>query len=491
MENNSDNIFSRLLKSIYAMDPLTSRILLQNQRMAREDAKRQENNFPYLVPSSSIATFGSQPNIHGLAKNIPPLADVSSSLRPAGFKPDVPSSVPSLPIATFGSQQNPLGLGKDIEPLPNAISDLASLQPKQAQLPEPISTVEPQKSVQPQQSVAPNQTAGSQQSFWDHLRSPEFLQRLADYGIGYALSDGTVAQSLASGAMNLRRGDMEREKRGQVNQTVEYLKSKGYSEEEARVMASNPQMLSALLTGDDTPKLLAGHEWYTNPQTGKRGQRPMEGTLQALEYNQKEKEIEEWEINKRNAADIAAKEIDNIMGTVNDALQLIDANPNKVAGIVGAIGQYVPGSDAKSLRTKFKQLEGGVFTRVIEAIKKQSDGGKLGVGPLSNEESARLVASYGSLDISDKPEELHKTLLKIKDMFDLFKRLNNEEIYRLSNGMKVSRRLNPSAQYSNQSISQGGRANIPKMSMQEGIDRDDITVFIDVATGKRIEKEEY
>ncbi|WP_447582409.1 hypothetical protein ACRPOS_004950 [Bartonella heixiaziensis] len=226
---------------------MTSRILMQNQRMAREDAKQQENNFSYLIPSSSIATFGSQPNIHGLAKNIPPLPDVSSSLRPAGFKPDVPSSVPSLPIATFGSQQNPLGFGKDIEPLPNAISDLASLQPKQAQLPEPISTVEPQKSVQAQEGVVPNQTAGSQQSFWDHLRSPEFLQRLADYGIGYALSDGTIAQSLASGAMNLRRGDMEREQRKQVNQTIEYLKSKGYSEEEARFMAGNKDALNAFL----------------------------------------------------------------------------------------------------------------------------------------------------------------------------------------------------------------------------------------------------
>ncbi|GAA4667047.1 hypothetical protein [Bartonella pachyuromydis] len=484
MENNRDNILSRLLKSMYAMSPLTSRILMQNQRMALEDAKQQANNLPYLTPSFPIATFGSQANPLGLAKNIPPLSDVSSPFRPAGFKPDVPLSAPSLPIATFGSQTNPLGLAKDMEPLPNAISDLASLKQKQAQLPEPISTEEPQKSVQPQQGVIPNQAAGSQQSFWDHLRSREFLERLSDYGIGYALSDGTIAQSLASGAMNLRRGDMEREKRGQVNQTVEYLKSKGYSEEEARVMAQNPQMLSALLTGDDTPKLLAGYEWYTNPQTGKRGQRPMEGTIQELEYNQKKRDIEEWEINKRNAADIAAKEIDNIIGTVNDALQLIDANPDKVAGIIGSLAQLVPGSDAKSLKKKFKQLEGGIFTRVIETIKKQNDNGTVGVGPLSNEESARLVASYGSLDISDNPEELHKTLLKIKDMFDLFKQLNNEEIYRLSNGMEVRRRPNPPAQYYNGSMSQGGGANIPKMNIEEADAKDDIPAFMDSSSGE-------
>ncbi|UNF41259.1 hypothetical protein MNL09_03980 [Bartonella krasnovii] len=339
----------------------------------------------------------------------------------------------------------------------------------------------------PTKPVAPQeQRPEPEPSFWDKLSrfsQSDVSKNIDDFLLGAitASPDSSGWQLFAKGLKNLHEGDKQR---GKVNQTVEYLKSKGYSEEEARVMASNPQMLSALLTGDDTPKLLAGYEWYTNPQTGKRGQRPMEGTLQELEYNQKKKEIEEWEINKRNAADIAAKEIDNIIGTVNDALQLIDANPDKVAGIIGSLAQLVPGSDAKSLKKKFKQLEGGIFTRVIETIKKQSQNGSLGVGPLSNEESARLVASYGSLDISDKPEELHKTLLKIKDMFDLFKRLNNEEIYRLSNGMEVRRRLKPSTQYYNRSMSQGGSANIPKMNIEEADAKDDIPAFMDSSSGE-------
>ncbi|WP_254475219.1 hypothetical protein [Bartonella sp. B1098] len=340
----------------------------------------------------------------------------------------------------------PLGVG-DHSPLPNA-QEFNQLTPI---IEEATST--------PQSQASPVDT----RTGFEKFVQSDFYKKLQDLfsGMSAAPSGGSGWDALASGVKHLNEGDKQR---GQVNQTVEYLKSKGYSEEEAAVMARNPQMLNALLTGGKTPE---GFQSYTNPETGELEYRPVKGSMQELEYNQKKKEIEEWEINKRNAAAIAAKEIDNIMGTVNDALKLIDENPDKVAGIIGSLALLVPGSDANSLKKKFKQLEGGIFTRVIETIKKQSENGSLGVGPLSNEESARLVASYGSLDISDKPEELHKTLLKIKDMFDLFKQLNDEEIYRLSKGMEVRPRSNPSAQYSNQSISQGGGANLPTISSRE------------------------
>ncbi|WP_375682377.1 hypothetical protein [Bartonella sp. AP40SXNS] len=484
MQNSNDNMLSRLLKSMHVMSQYVPRIRFNDL----EDAKQQANNLPYLTPSSPIATFGSQSNPLGLAKNTSPLPDVSSSLRSAGRKPYVPSLVPSLPVATFGSQPNPLGM----EPLPNAIetSDLASLKPKQSQLPEPISSVEPQKSVQPQQSTVPHQDTGSQQSFWDYLRSPEFLQRLSDYGIGYALSDGTIAQSLANAAMNLRRGDMEREKRGQVNQTVEYLKSKGYSEEEAAIMARNPQMLSAMLTGGDTPKLPLGHQWYINPETGEREARPIKGSLQELEYNQKKRDIEEWETNKREYVKEVALEIDNTMGAVNHAIKLIESDPDWVAGKGGTVTQIFPGSDAKTLKYLFTQIQGGVFKRVIASIKKQSKNGTVGVGPLSEKESQWLVSSYGTLDISDKPEVLHTRLLNIKKMLAHFQEFNNEEIYRLSHGLEVKeRKKDPSQSFTNGLVSQGGSENIPKMSLEEASIKDNVLYFVDSSSGEFLVKE--
>ncbi|WP_254493139.1 hypothetical protein [Bartonella sp. B1099] len=364
---------------------------------------------------------------------------------------------PFMPSTALKTEM-PLGVGNH-PPMPNPLEEsLQELTPKvdvpQTQPLPPTSQTPPSEPTDLEKFL--------QSNTYKFFQSDAY-KKLQDLfaGMSAAPSGGSGWDALASGVKHLNEGDKQR---GQVNQTVEYLKSKGYSEEEAAVMARNPQMLSALLTGGKTPE---GFQSYTNPETGELEYRPVKGSMQELEYNQKKKEIEEWEINKRNAAAIAAKEIDNIMGTVNDALKLIDENPDKVAGIIGSLALLVPGSDANSLKKKFKQLEGGIFTRVIETIKKQSENGSLGVGPLSNEESARLVASYGSLDISDKPEELHKTLLKIKDMFDLFKQLNDEEIYRLSKGMEVRPRSNPSAQYSNQSISQGGGANLPTISSRE------------------------
>lgn len=71
--------------------------------------------------------------------------------------------------------------------------------------------------------------------------------------------------------------------------------------------------------------------------------------------------------------------------------------------------------------------------------KKQSKNGSVGVGPLSEAESKWLVSSYGTLDISDKPEVLYKTLSNIKKMLGHFQELNEEEIYRLSHGLEVKK----------------------------------------------------
>ncbi len=462
MQNSNDNMLSRLIKSMYAMDPFASRILMQNQRM--ENAQQQANNLPYLIPSSSVPTFGSQSNPLGLSKDMEPLPDVSSSLRSAGRKPYVPSSVPSLPVATFGSQPNPLG----IEPLPNAIetSDLASLKPKQSQLPEPISSVEPQKSVQPQQSTVPHQDTGSQQSFWDYLRSPEFLQRLSDYGIGYALSDGTIAQSLANAAMNLRRGDMEREKRGQVNQTVEYLKSKGYSEEEAAIMARNPQMLSAMLTGGDTPKLSQGFQWYTNPETGEREMRPVKGSPQELEYNQKLQAQKEWEGRRIKNMFTTKQQLRAGLNDLKAAFNLLQKG--SATGFKGWFTKKAGGSDGYNLDKLLEGIRGGVLRTVFENLKSMSPSGTVGTGPISNFESQALSSMFGSLDVGRDKEGLERTLKVIKTAFDFFNRHNDLQLYNALTGQPIDTPREISDKYFVDSpMSQGDWANAPVVNNTE------------------------
>ncbi|WP_375627702.1 MULTISPECIES: hypothetical protein [unclassified Bartonella] len=336
------------------------------------------------------------------------------------------------------------------------------------------------------------QNSKPEPSFWDKLSrfsQSDVSKNIDDFLMGAitASPDSSGWQLFAKGLKNLHEGDKQR---GQVNQTVEYLKSKGYSEEEAAVMARNPQMLSALLTGGDTPKLPLGHQWYINPETGEREARPIKGSLQELEYNQKKRDIEEWETNKREYVKEVALEIDNTMGAVNHAIKLIESNPDWVAGKGGTVTQIFPGSDAKTLKYLFTQIQGGVFKRVIASIKKQSKNGTVGVGPLSENESKWLVSSYGTLDISDKPEVLHTRLLNIKKMLAHFQEFNDEEIYRLSHGLEVKeRKKDPSQSFTNGLVSQGGSENIPKMSLEEASIKDNVLYFVDSSSGEFLVKE--
>ncbi|WP_375664660.1 hypothetical protein [Bartonella sp. CL162QHHD] len=336
------------------------------------------------------------------------------------------------------------------------------------------------------------QNSKPEPSFWDKLSrfsQSDVSKNIDDFLMGAitASPNSSGWQLFAKGLKNLHEGDKQR---GQVNQTVEYLKSKGYSEEEAAVMARNPQMLSALLTGGDTPKLPLGHQWYINPETGEREARPIKGSLQELEYNQKKRDIEEWETNKREYVKEVALEIDNTMGAVNHAIKLIESNPDWVAGKGGTVTQIFPGSDAKTLKYLFTQIQGGVFKRVIASIKKQSKNGTVGVGPLSENESKWLVSSYGTLDISDKPEVLHTRLLNIKKMLAHFQEFNDEEIYRLSHGLEVKeRKKDPSQSFTNGLVSQGGSENIPKMSLEEASIKDNVLYFVDSSSGEFLVKE--
>ncbi|MBX4336012.1 hypothetical protein [Bartonella raoultii] len=113
----------------------------------------------------------------------------------------------------------------------------------------PIAPVTPQE-----------QRPNPEPSFWDKLSrfsQSDVSKNIDDFLLGAitASPDSSGWQLFARGLKNLHEGDKQR---GKVNQTVEYLKSKGYSEEEARVMAGNKNALNAVLlqkmTGNNDPR---------------------------------------------------------------------------------------------------------------------------------------------------------------------------------------------------------------------------------------------
>ncbi|MBB5074407.1 hypothetical protein HNQ69_001549 [Bartonella callosciuri] len=389
MANKSENILSRLLNSLYAMDPLASRVLLQNQQV--ENAQQQANRLPYLTPSPAVGTVGLQPAPFGLAKDIPPLPNVSSALRSREIQPTASSSFPSMPMATVGSKLHPLGLTKDMEPLPNALSDLKSLQPQQVALAESsLPTVQSEQTGSvPLVQSQPGST--SQQSFWDQLRHPEFLQRLSDYAIGYASSDGPIAQSLANAAMNLRHGDMEREQKKQVNQTVEYLKSKGYSEEEARFVAGNKDALNSFLL----QKVNGGYDTSSKEELDR--QREM--------------------IELQNSEAIS----NNMLNDIERFMNYVNENGAWATGNLADWQASFNVPQHRDMKSLLNSIKNRIGIDRLEAMRRYSRNGASGLGNLTEKELDILKSYLGEIDYKLGDKELMFRLKKIREILGKMK----------------------------------------------------------------------
>ncbi|WP_019219031.1 hypothetical protein [Bartonella florencae] len=305
-------------------------------------------------------------------------------------------------------------------------------------------------------------------SFWDKLSrfsQSDVSKNIDDFLLGAmtASPDSSGWQLFAKGLKNLHEGDKQR---GQINQTVEYLKSKGYSEEEAAVMARNPQMLSALLTGGDKPKLSADYQLITNPETGEYEAKIIKGS-KTYEEAERAKKLHEKNIVRDTV-------LFNDIGYLDEYMK---KHGTYSTGLIAWLKSWMPGTEARGADRVVQALRSHIASNRIDELKSLSRTGGLGLGNVSDKDLDMLKDSLGALSIDMNVELFARSLSQIKDVLE---KLSPEaKTFLLGKNNEV------------QTISQGGSANIPKMSMQEGINRDDITVFIDVATGKRIEKEEY
>ncbi|MBX4336507.1 hypothetical protein [Bartonella raoultii] len=290
-------------------------------------------------------------------------------------------------------------------------------------------------------------------------------QKLKDLfaGMSAAPSGGSGWDALASGVKHLNEGDKQR---GRVNQTVEYLKSKGYSEEEARVMASNPQMLSALLTNTYQPKLSQDYHYVRNPETGGYEAQVIKGS-KAYQEAERAKKLHEKNIVRDTV-------LFNDIGYLDEYMK---KHGTYSTGLTAWLKSWFPGTDARGADRVVQALRSHIASNRIDELKSLSRTGAVGLGHVSDKDLDMLKDSLGALSIDMNVELFARNLSQIKDVLE---KLSPEaKNFLLGKNNEI------------QTISQGSSENIPKMGMQEGIDRDDITVFIDVATGKRIEKEDY
>ncbi|WP_375630380.1 hypothetical protein [Bartonella sp. AP150HLJHH] len=335
---------------------------------------------------------------------------LQNSLNPYG--PFMPYTAPKAEMP-LGFDQHP--------PMPNALeSTPQELKPHVNEQTQPLAPASPTPT--PELTDAEKFLQSNTYKFFQS----DAYQKLKDLfaGMAESSSDGSGWDALASGVKHLNEGDKRRE---QVNQTVEYLKSKGYSEEEAAIMARNPQMLSAMLTGGDTPKLSQGFQWYTNPETGEREMRPVKGSPQELEYNQKLQAQKEWEGKKQKNIIATKHQMNAGIDAIRDSIALI--RKHKINGFKAWATRGIGGTPANELEKLFDTIKGGALKAVFESLKSMDPRGSLSVGPISDYESRTMVATFGSLDSARNTKGLLKTLENLEITFNALNKLQKTDLH--------------------------------------------------------------
>ncbi len=383
--------------------------------------------------------------------------DPMTAYAPTGPKlPNVPQPQEPLPPSIIPNMEMPLGVGNH-SPMPNALEDAPQeLKPKvdvpQAQPLEPVAQTPP--------SEPTDLEKFAQSNSYKFFQSDAY-QKLKDLfaGMSAAPSDGSGWDALASGVKQLNAGDKQR---GQVNQTVEYLKSKGYSEEEARVMASNPQMLSALLTNTSIKDFDDGSSLIYDPTspTGKR-----------VVHNPGSKAYMD---HKRAAALRESKQaygkvlIDDI-----DFLQkYVDKFKNYATGhIAKAASHVLSASEQSDARHIMQSIQSRIALDRIDQMKLLSQRGTIGLGNVSDKDIEMLKQSLGDLSFDMSAQQLKRRLNIIKDVIS---KLNSEvvgillgDIDPTEENMRNAVNGNNNQHASHQSMSQGGSANFPTVSSVE------------------------
>ncbi|WP_375647796.1 hypothetical protein [Bartonella sp. CR84HXZ] len=363
---------------------------------------------------------------------------------------------PFMPY-TAPKTEMPLSVGNH-SPMPNALeSTPQELKPHVNEQTQPLAPASPTPT-----SELTDAEKFLQSNTYKFFQSDAY-QKLKDLfaGMAAAPTDGSGWDALASGVKHLNEGDKQR---GQVNQTVDYLKSKGYSDEEAAVMARNPQMLSALLTGgtDSIKHYNDGSSLIDDPTspTGKRVVYHPGGKA----YLDKEREAALRQ-HKNLYAKVLLEDIDYVQ-------EYLEKFKNKATGNIALAASYAfSTSEQSDVRQVLESIQSRIGLDRIDQMKMLSQRGALGLGNVSDKDIEMLKESLGKLNLRMSTRELKRRLSTIKDVLS---RLNPEvqgivlgKIEATENNMRNAVMAGNNQNSTNQAGSQGNVANFTTVSSTE------------------------
>ncbi|WP_375616975.1 hypothetical protein [Bartonella sp. AP58NXGY] len=283
-------------------------------------------------------------------------------------------------------------------------------------------------------------------------------QKLKDLfaGMAESSSDGSGWDALASGVKHLNEGDKQR---GQVNQTVEYLKSKGYSEEEARFIAGNKDALNAFLL----QKVNGGYD--------ARSKEEMDRLRETIELK-----------NSEAISSNTLRDIERFTNYIEETGEWATGNSAAVQAKLG-VPQH---RDMSSLLDSIKNRIG--IDR-LETMRRYSRNGASGLGNLTEKELDILKSYLGEVKYNLGHKEL---LFRLKKIHEILGKMKSDVLSLLENGniALTQENIDKVTSQSHSTGPQKGYNNqLPKMGVEEAASNGNITYFIDSSNGKVLVKE--
>lgn len=312
--------------------------------------------------------------------------DPTTSYAPTGPKlPNIPQPQEPLPSSIVPHMEMPFGVGNQ-PPLSNALEVAPQeLKPKvdvaQAQPLAPVS-----------QTPLPAQTDLEkflQSNTYKFFQSDAY-QKLKDLfaGMSAAPSGGSGWDALASGVKHLNEGDQQR---GKVNQTVEYLKSKGYSEEEARVMAGNKDALNAFFV----QTMNGGH----------------------ASNNKEEMDRLRETIELKNSEAISS----NTLHDIERFMNYIEENGGWATGNLADWLAFFKVPEHRDMKSLLDSIKNRIGIDRLETMRRYSRNGASGFGNLTERELDILKSYLGEIDYKLGHKELMFRLKKIREILGKMK----------------------------------------------------------------------
>ncbi|WP_375694244.1 hypothetical protein [Bartonella sp. AD24XZML] len=339
------------------------------------------------------------------------------------------SQVPALP--SMISMNNPYNIGSF------SFAPIGSIYTNEENKPSPI----PQSETPPQLETSPpiptkpvplqEQPPEPNLSFWDkfsRFSQSDVSKNIDDFLMGAitASPNSSGWQLFANGLKSLHEGDKQR---GQINQTVEYLKSKGYSEEEAAIMARNPQMLNGLFTQgmsahsssqqiDNTPpKLSPDYYGVFNPETKQWEAKVIKRSKTYEEKKEKltkQKQFFQSELVSQNTN---IRLLENIEQLVRSTLT--------GTNILAPIFSILSSTDAAILKSNIEAIKKNLARDTLEEMKQKSPNGASGYGNMNIQEFTSLQTRLGNLDTNLRRDILLKEIIAVKEA--VFKARSNTQ----------------------------------------------------------------